>query len=703
MNVYTFPSLFLAVTSLIIAGVIYYKNKSDYIVERFSIFLLAVSLWNIDIFGIRTAPSADYAEIWGKIFRNGLFLIPVAFCHFVLCFVETKEPHGPIRKLLIFFYALMGFFAIVNWTPFFTGKAVRYPWGYQIRAGPLYIYFAISYFGIMVFTIFRLIRNYFESDNYQKHRIKYFFLAVIISFVLGSLNFLPMFGLEVYPFGSIAVTIGLFIASYSIVQHRLMDVSVFMAKGLGYILSLALLAIPGGLALIFLEKYFFNRIDLLFSAISVMIGVIAAIIFLNIKGRIDQAMQQIIVKDKYFYHQILEEFSRHLVTIVDLKRLLNMLADTVERSMGVKRISIFLYNPEKGVFLAALVRGLPEENMMEISFKPGDFFVRWLREKEEAVLRAELERVPEGLEEEKALKVMKELQAEVCLPLIFSHRLVGFINLGHKSAQEMYYREDLDLLNSLANQVAMAIENANLYENLKKSQAVMRRADRLASLGTLTASLAHEIRNPLVAIKTFAQLLPERMDDEEFRTGFLNIASGSVDRISTLINELLSFARPSTPQLKNEDINEIVQKVELLITPEARKKDINLSSNFALHLPPVLVDGEQIKQVLLNVILNAIQAIEGKGEIWLETRAINITRYGNPERFVQIEIRDTGEGIPQENLERIFDPYFSTRPNGSGLGLSISHQIVQEHGGFFDVESEVGKGTSFRIHLPLRE
>lgn len=665
--------------------------------------LLCLSFWNIDVFGIRSAPNDEYAELWGKIFRPGLLFIPATSLHFVINFLGLKRDQKTIKWLIFVSYGNSILFTGINWTPYFTGEAVKYSWGYSIQAGPLYPYFMGTFFIFMIASFVLLIRNYFIVDRYQQHRIKYFLMALIIGFIIGSTSFLSMLGLEVYPFGSIAVPISVLIATYSIVQHRLMDVSIFTAKALGYILSLSILAIPGAISIILLEKYFFERIDVPFSIISVLIGALAAIIFINIKERINQAMHAIIVKDKYFYHQILEDFSRHLVTIVDLKRLLHMLADTVERSMGVKRISIFLYNPEKGVFLAALVRGLPEENMMEISFKPGDFFVRYLREKEEAVLRAELERVPEGLEEEKALKVMKELQAEVCLPLIFSHRLVGFINLGHKSAQEMYYREDLDLLNSLANQVAMAIENANLYENLKKSQAVMRRADRLASLGTLTASLAHEIRNPLVAIKTFAQLLPERMDDEEFRTGFLNIASGSVDRISTLINELLSFARPSTPQFKNEDINEIVQKVELLITPEARKMDVNLCSKFAPHLPPVLVDGEQIKQVLLNVILNAIQAIEGKGEIWLETRAVNISRNENAERFVQIEIRDTGEGIPQENLERIFDPFFSTRPSGSGLGLSISHQIVQEHGGFFDVESEVGKGTSFRIHLPLRE
>jgi signal transduction histidine kinase len=386
---------------------------------------------------------------------------------------------------------------------------------------------------------------------------------------------------------------------------------------------------------------------------------------------------------------------------MDLNRLLHMLADTVEKSMTITRISIFLYSPEKEIFRLAIVRGSPENEMAEISFKGGDPVIRALQEKKEAILRPELEGKQRSPEEEELLKLMTRFQAEVSLPLIYMDRLIGFINLGHRFEEAMYYREDLELLNTLANQLAIAIENANLYENLKKSQNIMRRADRLASLGTLISSLAHEIRNPLVSIKTFTQLLPERMEDEEFRNYFLKVASGEIDRLTTLINELLGFARPSEPNLQGEDVNAIIEKIEFLIVTEARKKNITISKDFMANLPSVNVDAEQIKQVLLNILLNAIQAIPGEGKVWIETRVVQVLREEATERFVQIEVRDNGVGISKENLDRVFDPFFSTRPDGSGLGLAISYQIIHEHGGFIDLESEVGKGTSFRVNLPL--
>jgi two-component system, NtrC family, sensor kinase len=681
---------------------VYSKKKPNPVNKSFTIMLLCVSLWNTDVVGILTAPNANMADLWGKIFRNGLLFIPPTLLHFTLLFTQSQGISRGAQRTLFICYMASCFFAVINWTPYFTKGVRETPWGYYAQSGPLYSLFVGQFIICIVLSVIFFIRGFIHADGYQRHRLKYFFLAIIISFILGGLNFLPMFGMEVYPLGNLTITIGLFIAAYSVAQHRLMDVSVFMAKGLGYLFSFAILCVPSFFIILFLEKSFFKHADTPFSLIMILMGIVAVLLFGRIKERMDRAMLQIIVRDKYFYHRVLEEFSRRLVTIVDMNRLLNMLAETIEKSMGVDKISVFLYNAEKEIYRPALFRNSQEAVGMKISFKADEPFIQLLREEKDAILRVELERVQKSARKGEIIKNMGELQAEVCLPLTYSDRLIGFINLGHKTAEEMYYREDLDLLITLANQVAIAIENATLYENLKKSQKILRRSDRLASLGTLIASLAHEIRNPLVSIKTFTQLLPERIDDTEFRDYFLKVASGEIDRLTSLINELLGFAKPSEPNLKGEDVNAIIDRMEVLISAEARKKNITITKNYAPNLPSVLVDAEQIKQVLLNILLNAIQAIEGQGEIWIETRIVSITRDDESEAFLQIEIRDTGIGIPPENLDHVFDPFFSTRPEGSGLGLAISHQIVHEHGGFIDLESEVGKGTSFRINFPLK-
>jgi signal transduction histidine kinase len=664
--------------------------------------LLCVSLWNVEWAGLLLANNPNFAHLWGAIFRIPVIFIPPTFLHFAFLFTNPQGFSQRSKITLYIFYGLSCFLTALSSTSYFIEDLIVHPWGYTFKVGPLYFLFLAQFISAILIAFFNMVRGYKSADSYHRHRLKYFFLALGVSFTLGGFNFLPLFGLKVYPLGSIIVSVGLFIAVYSVVQHRLMDLSLFMAKGLAYIFSIFILGVPAMFIIIFLEKYFFQQTDTSFALLLLMVGVAAALSFQKVKEGMVRTMQQIIVKDKYYYHRVLENFSRRLVTMVDLNRLLHMLAETVERSMGVSRISIFLYDPEKDIFRSALAGGSSENNLGMTSFKSADPCIHWLQEKKEAVVRAEIEGNPRRREEKEFLDMMIGLQAEVCLPLIFMDRLIGFINLGHKSQEEMYYREDLDLLNTLANQLAIAIENANLYENLKKSQNFIRRADRLASLGTLISSLAHEIRNPLVSIKTFTQLLPERLEDEEFRNYFLKVASGEIDRLTTLINELLGFARPSEPNLRGEDVNALIEKMEFLIITEARKKNITISKNCSPDLPLVMVDAEQIKQVLLNILLNAVQAIPGQGQIWVETRVVQAIREEASERFVQIEVRDTGVGIPKENLDRVFDPFFSTRPDGSGLGLAISYQIIHEHGGFIDLESEEGKGTSFRVHLPLK-
>ena len=246
----------------------------------------------------------------------------------------------------------------------------------------------------------------------------------------------------------------------------------------------------------------------------------------------------------------------------------------------------------------------------------------------------------------------------------------------------------------------MAARLLQRERELKQSQDTLRRADRLSSLGLLTAGLAHEIRNPLVAIRTFTQLLPERYNDAEFREGFQGLALKEVDRICGLITDLLSFARPSKPNVAPEDMSDVVEGIARILETQAKEKGVEIVRDFGANLPKVWIDREQMKQVFMNLILNAIQAMKDGGSIVVSTRVYSRNRTGEMGQFVQVEIRDSGIGIPEENLEHIFDPFFTNKDEGSGLGLSISHQIVQEHGGYITVESKLEKGTAFFINLP---
>ena len=424
---------------------------------------------------------------------------------------------------------------------------------------------------------------------------------------------------------------------------------------------------------------------------------LAALLFHRIKPGTEKVVEHLLFKDRYDYRETLGKFSKTMVSILDLHALSKRIIETVTQTIGVEKTSFFLLNDEKGTY------DLFESKNLKMASPPpllskGSPLPHYLQRMGEIIVREELAKGANIQELKDVIQQMALVEAEVSIPLISKKELIGILNLGYKFNKDVYYHEDIELLTTLANQTAIAIENARLYEDLRRSKSYIRRADRHASLGTLTAGLAHEIRNPLVAIKTLTQLLPERLEDEEFRNHFLNIAAGEVERISNLVNELLDFARPSNPKLEFEDVNTIIDGMILLVTTESKKKNIQIAKQYTPDLPSVKVDREQIKQVFLNILLNAIEATPEHGEITVKTRSF-LKPGGEP--HVQVEIKDTGCGIPKEHLEEIFNPFFTRKTSGSGLGLSISNQIVQDHKGYIDVESRVNQGSSFFVNLPV--
>ncbi len=544
-----------------------------------------------------------------------------------------------------------------------------------------------------------LFRRFKYAKGQTRNQIRYVLIAAIIGFLGAMTTFLPVFNIEVFPFGFYFVSAYVVIISYAIAKHRLMDINIVLKKGTTYALLIFLLFVPSFLFALLFQKIVYGDIHYLLLVFLSLLLFLVTILFNRIKPQTERAVEQFLFKDRYDYRDTLAKFSKAMVTILDLQSLSKSVFETITQTMGVEKASLFLWNEEKGVYSLFESKNI-NVTIANPQLPKDDPLPQYLQKIGEIIVREELAKGAGISELNDVIKKMSLLEAEVSLPLISKGQLIGMINLGYKFNKDIYSNEDIELLSTLANQTAVAIENARLYEDLKRSKSYIRRADRLASLGTLTAGLAHEIRNPLVAIKTLTQLLPERLEDDEFRGEFLKIAAGEVDRISSLVEELLDFARPSDPKLEFEDINTILDGMILLVSTETKKKRVNILRSYASDLPPVQIDREQIKQVFLNILLNAVQATSANGKITVKTRSF-IKPGGEP--YIQIEFTDTGCGIASEHIEEIFNPFFTTKSAGSGLGLSISHQIIQDHRGYIDVQSQLDKGSSFFINLPVNQ
>lgn len=232
---------------------------------------------------------------------------------------------------------------------------------------------------------------------------------------------------------------------------------------------------------------------------------------------------------------------------------------------------------------------------------------------------------------------------------------------------------------------------------VSRLEAQLRRADKLAALGTLAAGLAHEVKNPLHALSLNLHLLqdavgspqPCRADVREY----FEILRSEVQRIHRIVENFLRFAKPAIPEVKPLDLHALLERVLSLVALEAAGHGVTIETSFAPALGPVPGDDGQLSQVFLNLCINALQAMPGGGVLVVTTRAVD--------GWAEISVRDTGEGIQKDILPHVFDPYFTTRPRGAGLGLAIAHRIIEGHRGAIDLESQVGKGTTMIVRLPL--
>jgi two-component system NtrC family sensor kinase len=683
--------LLAAVANLWLCGLVYLRDRRNPIHQTFAFMSLTLVIWNLDIFSLDYASTAAEALFWSRVFRVGMVVMPATILHFAMVFADVKAKS--MRLLLAFSYTVACVLVVANCFDLLVSHVQRYPWGYYPRALPSYSVHTVSFLtnAVLALAVFAYAYRCSPSPR-RRHQARFWLTGLAIAAPLGTTNLLAVYGVPIYPLGSLGSVAYSGIIAYAIVRHRLLDIDIVVSKGLGYALGAAVLIAPVFALMVWMQQRIFGHLDPDFSTLLLFSYFLIVALFPLLRSRTERRVGQSLFREKQEYRAALASFTSTIVRILDREKLLRKLADTLMQVLQLERVAIFLQAPDQAYRLShsAGIRPTVED------FSKNDVLVRSLVQRAETVLREELEAGVPSPQQAAIRDLYRANSWEVSMPLTVSGTLIGFINLGRKGDLGVFSVGDLELLNTLAAEAAIALENARLYEELRRSQDIIHRAGRLSALGTLAAGIAHEVRNPLVSIQTFFQLAPQRLHDEEFFTTFLNTTAAEVKRISTLITELLAFARSPTRSLGLIDLRQTVERIVTLLQPEAKKQKLALTHTLAPDLPAVLADGDQIKQVLINLILNAIQATQPGGAVSILGRTM---RNGST-RVVQLEVRDTGVGIPPEQLDEIFNPFFTTKAKGTGLGLAIAHQIVSEHGGVLAVESKVGKGTSFFTDLP---
>ena len=502
-------------------------------------------------------------------------------------------------------------------------------------------------------------------------------------------------------FANVFITIYLFFLSQTLVRYRLLDLN----ELLGRMMVLATLVLIVTMVYGALVKWVPEDQHELFFFNTLVASAAILIVFDPLRTRVEGALTRWLFQEKYELSRRVANLRADLMNVIDVRDLVPRVLSALEDSRRVTHAAIYIVDPDgSGYELAGHIGPRPEARMDAVAHRT---FLERLRrvgvisiegiEREMGALRLTQSEDRENLS--LMIRALELINGSVVLAIAGEEQLLGMLVLRDerlREAREAYSSDEIELFRGVAASIGVTLQNSQLYER-------MRERERLAALGQMAAGLAHEIRNPLGSIKGAAQVLQpigQESNDSSIKE-FLNIIVEEVDRLNKIVSQFLDYARPYRGDPRPLDINDVVRKTLQLLENEEDAARVEISTALVEGLPQVRADPEQLRQVFLNLSINALQAMGPEGKLHVSSSLRRSTRRGVAAAFLEVRFRDTGAGIPTGDLKNLFIPFFTTKEKGTGLGLPISQRIIENHGGTIEVRSKPGSGSTFTVLLPV--
>jgi two-component system sensor histidine kinase HydH len=557
--------------------------------------------------------------------------------------------------------------------------------------------FVVYVFAGLYSSVYYLYRRYRATPSrVEKIRLLYLVVGGVATITFALLD--VIFKSWGPSFANIFITIYLFFLSQTLVRYRLLDLN----ELLGRMMVLATLVLIVTLVYGVLVKWVPQDQNELFFFNTLIASAAILIVFDPLRTRVEGALTRWLFQEKYELTRRVANLRADLMNVIDVRDLVPRVLAALEDSRRVTHASIYIVDPDgSGYELAGHVGPRPEGRIDAVAHRT---FLERLRragavsieglEREMGALR--LNQGEEGESLALMTRVLELINASVVLAIVSEEQLLGMLSLRDERLREAYSSDEIELFRGVAASISVTLQNSQVYERMKERE-------RLAALGQMAAGLAHEIRNPLGSIKGAAQvLLPivEETNDGSIKE-FLNIIVEEVDRLNKIVSQFLDYARPYRGDPRPLDVNDVVRRTLQLLEKVEEEHKVEISTALVEGLPQVRADAEQLRQVFLNLSLNAIQATPEGGKLQVSSSLRRSTRRGATAAFLEVRFRDTGVGIPPSDLKSLFIPFFTTKEKGTGLGLPISQRIIENHGGTIEVRSKPGAGSTFTVLLPI--
>jgi signal transduction histidine kinase len=702
VDIRTQATLLAAIVTLALAAAALLRDNRSRVFTLFALFSADLFLFSLALFFLRWKQS--FGMVWWERLAVGTgALVPAAALAFFLEFLGVARRPARRARNAMLAGSLTGI--VVALTPLVHVKAAKL----------LVAAYVLGGLAAVLSTLWG--KRHGSQTRVERARLQYLFVGALVAVVLSTLDMLPLFGVPYPPegLGSTVLTVFMFFLSQTLQRHRLLDLHEFLGKIVVVTaLGLVLVAIYGGLVSWVGDRpelFYFNTVVASFVILS---------LFDPMRDKVEEWVVATLFHERYELVRRLEDLRERTGKVIEPAGLAAVVLDGLVETRRVTHCSLWLLADDRPGYRLLDYRGPPPAPFLEpatarallgasssgqkailaenidrrvselralLPTGPGDHVSR---RGAPAAIAEELKRLGD------ARAVMGTMRAGIAMPLLAGDRVVGFLACWDERVQEAFASDEIAALIEVADRCALVIENSKLYQQMKER-------DRLAALGEMSAGLAHEIRNPLAAIKAAIQYLDPRKLPEDDRE-FFEIMVEEVNRLNGVVTQFLDYSRPLKPSLAPTQVNEVLERTFKLLQAEI-PESIRLELELAEWLPRVQADAEQLKQVFLNLALNAFQAMPHGGRLTVSTRLardeLAFWREGARRAdVVEIRFRDTGPGIPDDARESIFVPFYTTKEKGTGLGLAICQRIVKAQQGTIVVRSAPGEGAEFLISLP---
>lgn len=694
MNAYLFFPPLQTLFSLVLIGIVLKGQFRSTVHRLFSLYLLAGAVWGVIIFGMRASPDVEYAYSWDR------WLVPVApimavlFYHFSVRYTAARVK----RWLLPLLYIICFLFIPLAPTRLVLSGMQVESYGYAPTIGPIAPFWILLSYILPVMSLLLFIKSYMTSHNAeQRNRSAYIIAGIIITLVGGVFDVLPVLRLPLYPGTVIGHIVFALLTSVAVLKYHFLDIYIIIRMGTAYFLLSAILAALY-VGIIFLITYAFEGVEVsrwVYLLIIFLLALALPPLWVLVQSQVDKWFY----RKRYDYLRALERFSMETQSIAGARQLNNTFVQLVSQAMQTPDCHLLLCSPVTGDFT------------MESSSKPGNPvpqlrldrdspIVQYLRRNDGLIHREDMALVPQlQVLTVPQMERLREIDGELYVPLKSQGKLIGIIILGRKISRRPYSLEEERLLVTIANQMAINLENARLYEIEKEERG---RVEALQEQrNDFIMAMSHELRTPLTSIKLFSEMLAEetKVLPESPEGKLVKNLHLSANNMEKRVADLLDFLRLQTSSLeftpKAEYVKEVIQDTISSLTYLISAKRQTLTVEIPDSLPEVVMDRQRFKQIIFNLLSNANRYIPIGGIIELKAKMIG-------DELV-IEVKDNGPGIPLDEQALVFQPYYRVKKRSDhslGLGLSIAKSLVELHGGRIWLDSQPGKGSTFSFAIP---